>query len=235
MRPAPLALTSSLPLALAVLLAPVGLTAQDVPSPYRFIDTRHQAGLFVGVASENRGALDLAPGGGVLVGARYGIELGGPFALEANAFVLPTDRNVYDPAVEVGQDPIFLGNTSSVLAGLDGRVRFTLTGARTWRGLAPFLSAGGGLVTDLRRRSDLEEDLGSDEIFSFGPSFLGALGGGVRWLPTETLTIRLDAALNISKAGTPRAFLELADEDRPVPDGEWPGVGSLTLGAALRF
>ncbi|TVR63323.1 MAG: hypothetical protein EA422_09610 [Gemmatimonadales bacterium] len=209
---------------------------QQITSPYEFIDTRHSAGIFVGIAGENRGQLDLAPGGGVMVGARYGIELSGPFALEGTAFFLPTDRNVYDPTVDPDEQlPEFLGTSNSLVGGIDGRLRFTLTGARTWHRLAPFVLLGGGVAGDLTPRSSLEDELVSEERFTLGPTFLGVMGAGTRWLPTDNLTFRVDALLHIWKAGTPRAFFQFEEQYGSVPEQEWPGVGALVVGASFRF
>ncbi len=212
------------------------LSAQQISSPYDFIDTRHQAGVFVGYTGGNRGQLDLAPGGGPLLGGRYGIELSGPFALEATAFFIPSERNVYDPTdPQEDEVPPMIGTSSSLVAGLDGRLRFTLTGDRTWHRLAPFVLLGGGLASDLTGRSSLEDEFRDDERFSLGPSFLGVMGAGTRWLPTDRVTVRFDALLHIWKAGTPRAFFEFEEGLGSVPEQEWTGVGGLTLGTSIRF
>jgi hypothetical protein len=214
-------------------LGPRTVSAQTVPSPYRFVDERHEAGAFLAQVPGNRGEMELGPGGGILFGGRYGIELGGPFALEAGAFLLPTDRKVRVP----GEGPTIdeLGTTDALVGGLEGRVRFTLTGARTWHRLAPFVLAGGGVVHDLHRRSDLEEELPADVAFSFGPSFLGTLGVGTRWLPSDRITLRGEVVLNIWKVGTPAAFVRRDDELGPVPQQEWTGVQAFSLGLSYRF
>ncbi len=223
-------------LILAAVLGVIPAAGQEISSPYEFIDTRHEGGVFVGAAADSRGSLDLGPGGGLYLGARYGLELGGPFALEGTAFLIPTDRNVYDPS-NPDEGLELLGSTTSTVVGVDGRLRFTLTGARTWNRLAPFLVAGGGMAFDLSRDSALEEDLFGEERFSFGPSFLGVLGGGTRWLPADRLTIRADAVLHIWRLGTPDAFFQFEGENGlgSISEQEWTGVGVITLGGAFRF
>jgi hypothetical protein len=220
-------------LALVLLALPAWSAAQTIPSPYRFLDTRHDAGILVGLMNENRGELDLGPGGGVFAGLRYGIELGGPFAFEASGYLLPTDRKVYNPRSDAGLE--YLGDTNALLGAIDARIRFGLTGPRTWNGLAPFVHVGGGLVGDFSGRSSLEEAFEPEDRFSFGPSFLGILGGGTRWTPFDRLTFRGEWTLHIWKLGTPRAFFTLRDELASIPEQEWPGVGSFVLGASLRF
>jgi hypothetical protein len=228
------ALLAALPLLPdATLPSPGQVSAQTIPSPYRFVDDRHEAGPFVAAVPGNRGELELGPGGGTLVGARYSIELGGPFALEASSFLLPTDRRVRVPGEGGGFQE--LGTTDALVGAVDARVRFTLTGARTWHRLAPFVLAGGGVAGDLYGRGELEEELPSEVSFRFGPSFLGVLGTGTRWLPAERITVRADVLLNIWKLGTPDAFLRRDDELGPVPQQEWTGVPAFALGLSYRF
>jgi len=189
----------------------------------------------VGSAFESRGQLDLGPGGGPLVGARYGIKLGSAFGFEATGFLISTDRRVFDPDVEAEEDPILLGTTSSTVGGVDARLRFSPTGPRTWRGLAPYAVAGGGLALDMNRSSSLEEELSAAATFSFGPSFLGTLGAGTRWLPGERLGFRVEAVLHLWKLGTPEAFRALEEQLGTIPDDEWVGVGAILVGASFRF
>jgi hypothetical protein len=220
-------------IAVVTLLVPDPAEGQVVPSSYSFIDTRHEAGILVGVLSENRGQLDLGPGGGPILGGFYGIKLGGAFTFEAQAFLLDTDRLVIDPEADDG--PVTLGTTSSIVGALDARMRLSPMGPRTWRDLAPYAVAGGGIAVDFRRSSLLEEEMSPEARFSFGPSFLGTLGGGVRWLPGDRLGLRVEGLFHLWKLGTPRPFLLLEEELGSVPDQEWTGFGTVRLGASLRF
>lgn len=233
MRPTLPALLSSF--ALAALLSPAEGSAQVIPSPYQFIDTRHEAGLFMGTLSGNRGQLDLGPGGGPLIGGRYGIKLGSAFGFEASGYFVSTDRRVWDPEVEAEEDPILLGATNSLVGGLDARLRFSPMGPRTWRNLAPYAVVGGGVAMDLRRSSTLEEELSENAVFTFGPSLVGSLGAGARWLPGNRFGFRIEAGLHLWKLGTPAAFRTLEAQLGPLPEDEWVGLGALTLGASYRF
>lgn len=222
-------------LALLAFVFALPAAAQVVPSPYEFIETTHEVEGFVGQVLENRGQLDMGPGGGTMFGARYAIQLSGAFALEGHAFLVPTDRNVYEPTLDEEANLVLLGNASSLVGGLDGRIRFTLTGDRTWNRLAPYLSAGGGAATDLSARSALEDDLAENERFTFGPSFLGVLGGGTRWLPAESISFRLEAAMNLWRLGTPQQFRALESDEIRIPEREWTNVGAVELGVSWRF
>ncbi len=218
--------------ALSALFLPRSGVAQTVPSPYHFLDTRHDAGVFVGMMREHRGELNLGPGGGVYGGLRYGIHLGGPFVFEFQGWLFPTDREVWEP-IEDG-DPVLRGDTDALLGALEARLRFNLTGPRSWNGLVPFVLAGGGIVGDFHGRSSLEEDFEDRQRFSFGPSFLATLGGGAQWVPLDRLSFRAEGNLNLWKLGTPQAFFSLQG-DRAIPEQEWPGVLSLVLGGSIRF
>ena len=207
--------------------------AQQIPSPYSFIDSRHEGSFLVGIATENRGQLELGPGGGTTLGGRYSIKMGAAFGFEATGLLLSTDRRVVDPEAEGG--PEFLGTTSSLVGAVDARIRFSPMGHRTWNGLAPYAAAGGGVGMDFRRSSALEEDMSSEARFSFGPSFMGTLGAGLRWLPGERLGFRVESNFHLWKLGTPRPFLDLQEELGSLPDQEWTGLGTILVGASLRF
>lgn len=224
-------------LALLVVLAGVGtseLRAQTITSPYEFVDTRHEAGVFVAHVPGNRGDLRMGPGGGTLTGVRYGFEITGPFAVEMGGFLLPTDRVVRVPQEDGIED---LGTSDALIAALDGRIRFSLPGRRTWYGLAPFLQAGGGLALDFRGGSELEREIPSSVRFSFGPSFLGVMGAGTRWLPTDNLTLRVDLSTYFWKLGTPDEFLDRGEQELGefIPQQEWTAVPSFSLGLSYRF
>jgi len=220
--------------AVSIMGLPNGGSAQTIPSPYRFIEPRHGAAGFVGFVAENRGELRLGPGGGPIFGGRYGFELTGPIAVEVSGFLLLTDREVHDPRGGVDA-VVVLGTTDATVAGLDGRIRFNLTGPRTWRGLAPFLQAGGGIVQDLAGRSELESALGAGQRYRFGPSAVALLGAGTRWIPTDRVHFRLDTTFNVWKVTTPSGFLPTGPETTPVRQDEWTRTGTVLLGVTIPF
>lgn len=225
---------AALALIMAAMLAPADAGAQSIRSPYRFIEGRHEVGVFAAQVSGNRGAMELGPGDGVQFGARYGLDLGGPFALEFAGFLLPTDRHVRAPTAS-GDAIEELGVADALVGGLDGRLRFTLTGPRTWNRLAPFVVAGGGVVGNLSGRIEEEADLPSEVRFDFGPSFLGILGGGTRVFLSDHLVLRVDATAHFWKLGTPQAFLNLPESAGTVVQQQWPAVGGFSAGLSWRF
>jgi hypothetical protein len=213
---------------------PEAATAQSITSPYQFLDGRHEVGIGLLHVPDARGIMQLGPGGGLQVSGRYAIELGGPFALEAHAFVLPTDRIVRIPTVD-GKAIDDVGMTDMTVVGLEGRLRFSLTGPRTWNRLAPFVSLGGGIVGAFDTRLEEELELPDDLRFSFGPSFLGTLGTGTRVVLSDRLSLRLEASTLIWKIGTPQGFLRLEEEVGPQVQQQWPGVGAFGAGLSYRF
>jgi hypothetical protein len=225
---------AALVLMVGSMLAPAAAEAQSIRSPYRFIEGRHEVGVFVAQIPGNRGTMELGPGDGLQFGARYGLELGGPFALEFGGFLLPTDRLVRAPTAS-GEAIEELGVADALVGGLDGRLRFTLTGPRSWHRLAPFVVAGGGVVGNLSGRIEEEADLPSEVRFDFGPSFLGLLGGGTRVFLSDHLVLRLDATVHFWKLGTPQAFLNLPESAGTVVQQEWPAVGGFSAGLSWRF
>src|SRR5690606_1542575 len=89
--------------ALALVLIPLALVparpvhAQSIPSPYEFIEQRQEAGLFGGTAHAVPGRFGFGPDQGMVYGARYGVDLSGPFGIEGVVSYLPTTRAVIDP------------------------------------------------------------------------------------------------------------------------------------------
>ena len=219
--------------ALTVVLDFGGAEGQTIPSAYRFVDAGHTTGVIAGVMQEARGSVGIGPSGGAFFGGRYALEFRGPLAVEATAFVMPTDREVLRPISGQGLVPI--GTADMLMMGIDGRLRFSLTGSRTWHGMVPLLMVGGGVVNDFSSPSELEMDLPVTQRLKFGPSFLVLIGGGVQWIPGERFEFRLDTTLNIWKLDTPTGFAEVEGEADGLVDEQWTGVGAFILGATYRF
>src|SRR3954467_7182454 len=68
-----------------------------VPSPYRFWETRQEAGPFAGWISPGTGQFSYGPKPGPLLGVRYELSFPGPLSVEAVASYIPTTRDVMDP------------------------------------------------------------------------------------------------------------------------------------------
>lgn len=209
-------------------------SAQSIPSPYRFVDSRQEAGLFAGTSSVATGRFGFGPAGGLYTGGRWGIELSGPLGFETVAGVISGTRDIVNPAKVVGDQRI--GEADALLGTVDARLRFTLTGDRTWHRFAPFLVAGGGIALDLGGSDPLEEEeLAADDRFDFGTSFFGTAGGGARFVLTDRLALRGDAIFSLWKIGTPPGFSDPERGFASVEKSEWVSGVSLTLSAVIRY
>ena len=217
---------------IAVLASASGVRAQDIDSPYRFVDHEQQVNLFAGGIYTDRGALDLGPESDMAFGARYGIRLAGPFSVEAAATLFPTSRAVQDTMI-VGADTsvVFTGGDVSMLIGIvTADLRFDLTGARTWHDLMPFALVGIGGAFVLNEDDAVDQDLESTIRYDFGTRLVGELGVGLEYIPIDRFSIRLDARNMLWKINAPTGFQTL-----DAPSEEWVQNFLLSGGVSIRF
>ncbi|MGH7501088.1 MAG: hypothetical protein ACREL7_04950 [Longimicrobiales bacterium] len=220
-------------LLLFCLARPAVAQAQDITSPYRFLETRQSAMVFGGYLSTSRGALLFGPESAPIVGARYDLIVSGPFALEAEVGRFSSTRMVWD-TVPGDTTRERIGDADfGAISGL-AALRFNLTGARTYHRLLPYLMFGLGALIETSAESPAEEDLASDLKFDFGTSFAGVLGGGIEWLSDAGLGLRFDARNILWKLKTPRGFL-LREDGARLPGDEWSQNFSFTAGFVYHF
>ena len=206
------------------------LSAQSIPSSYRFIETRHEIGLYGGYLLTDPGELELAPDPGPLLGARYGLHLTGPLSGEAGLGFVATDRQVRT-RVGTGATLTDVEETSSLLLIAEAGLRFHLTGQRAWRGLAPYAMATGGLVTDLAGNGPLEGQIPEAERFTFGPTFAASLGLGSQFFLTENMSLRVEARDYVWRLSYPESMsVGILEED-----SEWANNFGLTIGGSIHF
>jgi hypothetical protein len=212
---------------------PLGLEGQEIPSPYRFFEKRQEAGVFAGYVQRGTGLFGFGPKSSVGAGARYSIQLGGPFALEGVGMFTPTTRDIVDPSAEEGSR--VLGEADAQLLSFDLRLRFSLTGDRTWRGLHPYIFFGGGVAFDIA--GDVPEDglLLPEDQFDFGSKFVAPFGAGLRWFVTERLIVRTDFTINLYRLSTPPGFLDPERDLPSIGEREWVSGPGFTLGFAIQF
>lgn len=227
-------------LAILLLLSARSLTAQNIPSPYRYIEERHSLGAFAGylwtdggeIGVDSATVLQLGPRSAPLFGARYGLRFGGPASGEVALGFAPSERTVYARRDSTAASPVEeRGTTDAPLLIAEAGVRFHLTGERTWNGLAPFAIATGGLVTDLGGE---DEDVPELQRFDFGPAFAVGIGAGTDWFVGRRLSLRLEVHDRLWRITLPQGLrnpAENLDDERT----EWSNNLGLSIGAAYHF
>jgi hypothetical protein len=220
---------------LALLIVPGVAAAQNIDSPYRFLDTRQAVGVFAGQLLTSRGALGLGPRSGPILGVRYDLGISGPFVLEADLGWFAKSRAVQD-TVPGDTTRASVGDVDFRAITAQASLRFNITGPRTWHGILPYVLFGGGITTDVSGDAEPDASLPADVRFDFGTSFTGVLGAGFEWYPGESgrAGIRLDARNLLWKLKTPGAFLR-GDQARILPSDEWAQNFALTAGVVFRF
>lgn len=217
--------------ALTGLSSPAG--AQNIPSPYRHIEANAEAGPYVGYVSAGTGRFGYGPKGGLLFGARWGIELAGPVSFETAVGLIPGTRDVINPGRAEGDRKV--GEADVLMTTIDARMKFSFTGRRTWHGISPFIVFGGGLAFDLASDDPADEVLDAADRFDFGTSFFGTFGGGIRWWLSDRLTLRGDAILQIWKLGTPPGFSTPERGFLDVEESEWSNGSRIEIAALIRW
>jgi hypothetical protein len=145
----------------------------------------------------------------------------------------PTEHAVLDSVVV---DSAFqqIGTADQTLLIATAALRFNITGPRTWHGLQPFVVLGAGAVIETSHDKDAVNQAPVDARFDFGTSFAGTLGGGIAWLPSRHLAIRLDGRNVLWKVTTPAA-LRRGDIGLTMPDDEWVQNFTAAAGVSILF
>ena len=230
--------------ALALLAGARAAEAQTIPSPYRHIENTNRVGLRAGylltdpdISLTDSTSAELGHQPAPFIGASYEIRAGGPVSIEISVAASPGERKLFAPqynadsTIVTAQD---LGvNVPSTVVMADAGLRFHITGARTWNGLAPFVLGHGGLVGDIRgtQAEEREAELQANELFRFGPAFALGAALGTDWFPRQSTSLRLELGGRLWRMRTPAGLLtDRTDERR-----EWNPAVSLSVGGAIHF
>jgi hypothetical protein len=219
-------------LALGAVLSPSSaLYGQAIPSAYSFIDTRQEVGLYAGYMNASTGRFGYGPSGGLMYGARYGLQLAGPASLEGVVGLVSGTRDVINPARAEGDRKIGEGDVR--ITTVDARLKFSATGDRAWHHLSPFLVMGAGVAFDLADPAEADAVLEERDVYEFGTSFFGSLGVGTRWFVSDRFAVRTDGTFSLWRLKTPPGFSDTDRAFESVDDREW--VRGLSVSVSLLY
>lgn len=224
---------SLLVLTAVLAVRPAAAAAQDVPSPYRYMEKGQEVSLYAGVLDTDPGRFGFGPDDPQFVGARYSVVVSNAFSIEGLATTAFGPRDVVNPARDEGDRVVEEAEIRLLI--LEARLQFALTGRRTWHGLQPFTYLGGGISFDTLGDQDEDFLLEEQDRYEYGTRFTGAFGGGFRWAVTDRWMLRADAGLLLYKLGYPAGWRDADRGFEGVPEDEWVSGRSLSLGLAWRF
>ena len=165
-------------------------------SPYVDLENAQELTLIVGQFHGHRDPANVAPGGGLLVGAHYEWRAGGPAHLIGDVSRISSDRRVVNPLSVTARE---LGTQSRPLYAANVGLGLSLTGAKSWHNIVPEVAGGLGLISDFRRQAD-------SGGFKFGTRFAINWGGGIRWVPGGRWQVRGDIMNRLYTISYPEAF-----------------------------
>ncbi len=207
--------------------------AQEIRSPYRFIEQGKEISVFGGYFGGAEGQFGLGAKSAPMFGARFGFELTGPFGLEVASFLTNTSRDVVDPGGAEG--PVAIAETDATLLAFEVRPRMSLTGRRTWNGLQPYIIGGVGVLAELQGTGVADLGLEEEDRFQFGTKFSASAGAGIRVLAGERLVGRVEFLANFHKLGTPGGFSDPNLDIGVVPEDAWVTAPTFAVSFGIRF
>ncbi len=207
--------------------------AQEIQSPYRFIEQGKELSVFGGYFGGAEGQFGLGAKAAPMFGARFGFELTGPFGLEVVSFLSNTTRDVVDPGAAEGPTPI--AETNVTLMGIEARPRMALTGRRTWNGLQPYIIGGIGVLAELQGTGVADLGIEEEDRFQFGTKFSASAGAGIRVLAGERLVGRVEFLANFHKLQTPGGFSDPDLDLGVVPEDAWVNAPTFAVSFGIRF
>jgi hypothetical protein len=167
-------------------------------SPYVDLERTQEVTLFVGAFRGHRDPVNVGPQSGAVYGVHYEWRAGGPAYLTGEIARIESSRDVLNPFLVSGRGRE-LGNRKQPLYSADVGLGMGLTGSKSWHHIVPELTAGVGLISDLRTSADTGG-------YKFGTRFALNWGGGIRVVPGGRWQVRFDVKNRLYTIGYPEAF-----------------------------
>lgn len=215
---------------LGILVLPRTADAQEIRSPYRFVDESNSGGAFAGYFFGAPGEYDVGPHGSPMFGVRYTTRISGPLAGDVNISFVPAEREVIRMDTEAGERVATGEMVGMNLVFIEGGLRFHLTGPRTWNGFAPYLTVSGGLATNLTGQPAIHEEIPEAQRFRFGQNFTVGPGIGTDFFVADRLSLRFEARDHILRMRVPAGLTGTQNAQ-----AIWTNNFAVSLGAALHF
>ena len=206
-------------------------------SPFRDIILHPGLGTYVGYLTADRGRVGAGFSNAVTIGARYEIPMGRALALQFGTTYLSGDRFIIDPRADSASPQRRTGPYPSNLLLVSTDLHLRLTGAKTWRGIAPFVGLGLGMLFDVHSPGDTTTGIG----YKFGTKLTLSAATGARLYPSRRLVITAEARAQLWRLKYPVSFhTQLSpDGSRVVPITEplndWTLHPWLSLGIGWTF
>ncbi len=152
-------------------------------SPFRDVEYTHEWTFFSGYLSNRSDPAGVAPGGGPMVGIRYDYHFSGPLFGYVRLTEVASRRLALNPGKPVATRRV--GDFSWPMTFFDIGLETSLTGRKSWHGIMPVVSVGGGLYSDLISGADAGG-------FEIGTGLMLSFGGGVRFAPARRWQLRAE-------------------------------------------
>jgi len=208
-------------------------SAQDIDSPYRFVETGREAALHSGWMSPAEGRFGFGPQAGPTFGLRFGVSVAGPIELEADLSWASLTRDVIDPTGVDGPARISEADVSQYHALI--KMQGSIVGRRTWNGLQPVLWVGLGLRGDFSGAQAGDLAIAEQYRYDTGTKFAATFGGMIRLIVSDRWSARFEAGSLLYRLDTPGGYSEPDLGFEAVGQNEWVNAPSFGLSLGYRF
>jgi len=204
-------------------------------SPYRDVLLRSGPAFFAGHLSGGRGSADAGFSNGDVAGVRYELAAGKTLLVQFNGTYVKGDRFILNPAADSSSSQRKTGPYAADIFITDLMLQLRLTGAKSWRGFAPYAGAGIGVAFETTAPPDTTQS-----GYKFGTKFTVSGATGMRWYPLRRVSLIGDARFVLWKESYPTSFHQTApDGSRILPLihdlSEWTFHPVLSVGLGWTF
>lgn len=204
-------------------------------TPYRDMIVGSGPVVFGGYLGGDRGRAGAGPSNALTFGARYELPTGRSLVLQISAAYMQGDRFIIDPAADSTDPARRTGPTDANLVHVEVGMHLRLTGAKTWRGLAPYLGIGLGMAVDAGSPGDT-----TASGYAFRSKLTGSTAAGLRWQPSPRMTVHGELKMLFWRLRYPVSFHSAApDGSRVVPLADaltdWTIHPWISVGAGWTF